>query len=175
MVAASARLHLCRDPAATDRGAFPAGAGRRHRHGGEPRHHPRSLQPRARRRHDQPGDRGDDDRADAEPADRRPAGDRLRLALDLLRHHRGIARDRRGHRADAAGDTPRPRRGRWISRRCRQSLHQPCLHRLRAVPGAGLADHLHLRRRRTLYRGHADGPLQRRIRRVVCHHRALPI
>ena len=41
---------------------------------------------------------------------------------------------------------------------------QPRLYRLWAVPGAGLADHLYLRRRRTLHRGDADGPLQRRIR-----------
>ena len=32
--------------------------------------------------------------ADAEPADRRPAGDRVRLARDLLSHHRGIAQRR---------------------------------------------------------------------------------
>ena len=166
------RLHLCRDLAAIDRGALSASAGRRHRHGGEPRHHPRSLQPRAHQRDDQPGDRRHDDRADAEPADRRPAGDRVRLARDLLRHHRRIPHHRRGHRVRVAGDAPRPRRGRRrVSRRCRPSLHQPRLHRLRAVPGAGLADHLHLRRRRALYRGHADGPLQRRIRRVVCDHR----
>jgi len=44
MVAAERRLHLCRDLAAIDRSALSAGAGRRHRHGGEPRHHPRSLQ-----------------------------------------------------------------------------------------------------------------------------------
>ena len=50
-------------------------------------------------------------------------------------------------------------------------ITQPRLHRLCAVPGAGLADHLHLRRRRPLYRGDADGPLQRRIRRVVRGHR----
>ena len=31
------------------------------------------------------------------------------------------------------------------------------VHRLRAVPGAGLADHLHLRRRRALYRGDQMG------------------
>ena len=60
---------------------------------------------------------------------------------------------------------------RRISRRCRQPDHQPRLHRLCAVPGAGLADHLRLRRRRPLYRGDADGPLQRRIRRLVRHHR----
>src|ERR1700738_1651636 len=36
--------HLRRTPATTDRGALPAGAGRRHWHGGQPRHHPRSLQ-----------------------------------------------------------------------------------------------------------------------------------
>src|SRR6267154_624857 len=49
----------------------------RRRHGGEPRHHPRSLQPRPHQLHDQPGDRGHDDRADAEPADRRPFGNRV--------------------------------------------------------------------------------------------------
>ncbi len=166
---------LRRDPAATDRRALPAGARRRHRHGGEPRHHPRSLQPRAHRLHDQPRDRGDDDRADAEPADRRPAGNRVRLARDLLCHHRGVAGHRRRDRAGAAGDPPRPRRRQRISRRRRQPDHQPRLHRLHAVPGAGLADHLRLRRRRTLSRGDAYGPLQRRIRRVVCDHRASPI
>ena len=77
--------------------------------------------------------------------------------------------------AHAAGDAPRPPESERISRRCRQPAHEPRLHRLRAVPGAGLADHLHLRRRRTLYRGDADGPLQRRIRRVVCRPRASPI
>ena len=105
------------------------------------------------------------------PLDRRPAGDRVRLARDLLRHHRRIYPGCRGHRAGVAGDAPRPHRGRRISRRCRQPDHQPRLHRLCAVPGAGLADHFRLRRRRTLSRGHAYGPLQRRIRRVVCHHR----
>ena len=83
--------------------------------------------------------------------------------------------DRRGDRAGLAGNPPRPHRGGRISRRCRQPLHQPRLHRLHAVPGAGLADHLHLRRRRALYRGDADGPLQRRIWRVVCGHRLSPI
>ena len=69
-----------------------------------------------------------------------------------------------------AGDAPRsPRSGR-ISRRCRQPAQEPRLHRLCAVPGAGLADHLHLCRRRALYRRDADGPLQRRIWRVVCDH-----
>ena len=41
------------------------------------------------------------------PADRRPAGDRVRLARDLLPHHRGVARDYGRHRACAAGDPPR--------------------------------------------------------------------
>ena len=45
------------------------------------------------------------------------------------------------------------------------------VHRLYAVPGAGLADHLRLCRRRPLHRGDADGPQQRRIWRVVCDHR----
>ena len=84
MVVASVGLHLRRNPAAADRRALPAGARRRHRHGGEPRHHPRSLQPRPHQLHDQPRHRRDDDRADAEPADRRPAGNRVRLARDLL-------------------------------------------------------------------------------------------
>ena len=66
-------------------------------------------------------------------------------------------------------------RGQRISRRCRQPLQEPRLHRLYAVPGAGLPDHLHLRRRRALHRGDADGPQQRRIRRVVCDHRHLRI
>ena len=43
MVAASGGVHLRGKPAATDRRALPAGAGRRHRHGGEPRHHQGSL------------------------------------------------------------------------------------------------------------------------------------
>ena len=101
MVVASIGCFAGANAAATDRRAFPAGARRRHRHGGEPRHHPRSLQPRPRRRHDQPRHRGDDDGADAERAGRRPAGDRVRLARDLLFHHRGVAQ-RRGpdrHRA----------------------------------------------------------------------------
>ena len=37
------RLHLRRDAAATDCRALLPCARRRHRHGGEPRHHPRSL------------------------------------------------------------------------------------------------------------------------------------
>ena len=64
---------------------------------------------------------------------------------------------------------------RRLPRRRRQADPRPRLHRLCAVPGAGLADHLHLRRRRTLHRGDADGPHQRRIRRVVRDAPALPI
>ena len=84
------RLLAGADAAATDRRAVPAGARRRHRHGGEPRHHPRSLQPRPHQLHDQPRHRGHDGGADAERARRRPAGDRVRLARDLLFHHRAL-------------------------------------------------------------------------------------
>jgi len=70
-----------------------------------------TLQPRAHQRDDQPGDRRHDDRADAESADRRPAGDRVRLALDLLRHHGRIPCDRRRHRLGAAGNAPRRAEG----------------------------------------------------------------
>ena len=87
------RLHFRRNIAATDRRALPAGARRRLRHGGEPRHHPRPLQPRPHQFHDQPRHRGHDDRADAVAADRRPAGDHVRLARDLLSDHRGVAGD----------------------------------------------------------------------------------
>ena len=48
--------------------------------------------------------------ADAERAGRRPAGDRVRLARDLLFHHRGFARRRRADRHRAARDAPRARR-----------------------------------------------------------------
>ena len=92
------RLLAGADAAATDRRAVPAGARRRHRHGGEPRHHPRSLQPRPHQLHDQPRHRGHDGGADAERARRRPAGDRVRLARDLLFHHRGVAQRRRADR-----------------------------------------------------------------------------
>ena len=99
------RLHFRGEPAATDRRAFPAGARRRHRHGGEPRHHPRSLQSRAHRLHDQPRHRRHDDRADAVAADRRSIGDRVRLARDLLSDHRRVADDR-GHASPSR--CPRP-------------------------------------------------------------------
>ena len=161
------RLLAGADAAATDRRALPAGARRRHRHGGEPRHHPRSLQPRPHQLHDQPRHRGDDDGADAERAGRRPAGDRVRLARDLLFHHRGLDQRRGPDRPCAARDAPRARREQQLSRRCRQAGPRPRLSRLCAVPGAGVADHLHLCRRRTLHRGDADGPHHRRIRRVV--------
>ena len=170
MVAASVGLHFRRDAAAADcRAVFP-GARRRLRHGGEPRHHPRPLQPRPHLLHDQPRDRGHDDRADAVAADRRPAGNHLRLARDLLSDHRGVAFDHDHDRRHAAGNPARPRRGLQLSRRCRKPVQEPRLHRLRAVPGAGLADDFCVRRRRALHRGDPDGPLQRRIRRVVCDH-----
>ena len=173
MVLASIGCIFAADAAATDRRALPAGAGRRLRHGDQPRHHPRSLQPRPRRRHDQPGHRGDDDRADAEPAVRRPDRNRVRLARDLLRHHRRRAHRRGRDRAGAAGDAAprRPCARQRLSRRRRQPVQEPRLHRLCAVPGAGLGDHLHLRGRRALCRGDADGPHQRRIRRLVRHLR----
>ena len=104
------RLLAGANAAATDRRALPAGARRRHRHGGEPRHHPRSLQPRPHQLHDQPRHRGDDGGADAERAGRRPAGDRVRLARDLLFHHRRLAQRRGPDRHRAARDAPRPRR-----------------------------------------------------------------
>ena len=44
------------------------------------------------------------------PLTRRPAGDRVRLARDLLRHHRGIARRHGRDRRRAAGDPPRATR-----------------------------------------------------------------
>ena len=50
-----------------------------------------------------------DDRADAEPADRRPAGDRVRLARDLLFHHRGVAQRSRSLIAFALPETRRDR------------------------------------------------------------------
>ena len=79
---------------------------------------------------------------------------------------------RRGHRRRAAGDArATASRPAAFAAMSAVLLTQPRLHRLCAVPGAGLADHLHLRRRRPLYRGDADGPHQRRIRRVVCDHR----
>ena len=53
---------------------------------------------------------GHDDGADAERAGRRPAGDRVRLARDLLFHHRGFAQRRGPDRHCAARDAPRPRR-----------------------------------------------------------------
>ena len=66
----------------------------------------------------------------------------------FYRHRRSVAGDYRRHRDCAAGDAPHARRGQRLPRRCRQLSSKPRLHRLRAVPGAGLADHLHLRRRR---------------------------
>ena len=84
------RLLAGADAAATDRRPVPAGARRRHRHGGEPRHHPRPLQPRPHQYHDQPRHRRDDDGTDAERAGRRPAGDRVRLARDFLFHYRSL-------------------------------------------------------------------------------------
>ena len=47
-----------------------------------------------------------------------------------------------------------------LSRRRRILLRKPRLHRLCAMPDAGVPDHLHLCRRRTLYRGDADGAHQ---------------
>lgn len=100
------RLHLRAILAATDRGAFLPGAGRRRRHGGQPRHHPRYLRARSRRLDDQPRGRGADDRADGLAPHRRPDRDRVRLARDLLRHHDRRDPRRRGHRGCPAGDTP---------------------------------------------------------------------
>ena len=100
------RLHLRGNPAAADRRALLPGAGRRRRHGGEPRHHPRHLRARPRRLDDQPRGRGADDRADGLAAHRRPDRDRIRLARDLLRHHHRRDHCRRRHRVRAAGDAP---------------------------------------------------------------------
>ena len=70
---------------------------------------------------------------------------------------------------------PETRRDRGVSGSFRgdvgKLIRDRAFHRLRAVPGAGFADHLHLCRRRALHRGDADGPHHRRIRRVVCDHR----
>src|SRR6266699_998642 len=96
---------------------------------------------------------------------------RFLQARHLLRHHGRLLDHGDRHRAGLAGNAARSYRGWRISGRRRQSPDQPRLHRLHAVPGVGVADHLRLRRRRAVSRGDADGPDQRRIWRVVCDHR----
>ena len=84
--------------------------------------------------------------------------------------------DRGRDRAGAAGDAPRtaPPAADFAATSAACSRSRAFIGYM-LCHGAGLADHLRLCRRRALYRGHADGPHQRRIRRVVCDHRASPI
>ncbi len=65
-----------------------AGGRRLDRHRDRPRHHPRSLRARPRRRHDRPGHHRHGDRADDLAADRRHSRHRLRLGGDLPVHRR---------------------------------------------------------------------------------------
>ena len=74
-----------------DRRARGAGDRRLDRHRDRPRHHPRPLRARPRRRHDRPGHHRHGDRADDLATDRRHSRHRLRLGGDLP-IHRGVQR-----------------------------------------------------------------------------------
>ena len=76
-----------------DRGALAAGDRRLRRHRAQPRHHPRSLRPRAGRLDDRLGHDGDHDRADGRAVARRRHRCDARLAL-YLPLHRGVHRRR---------------------------------------------------------------------------------
>jgi len=81
-------------------------------------------------------------RADAEPPDRRVSWNRVRAGARSSIYHRGGADDYRRHRA-ALPELRRREPGAAGFRGDVGNLFKgPRLHRLCAVPGAGLADHL---------------------------------